>query len=255
MSKLTKKNKLGIIMPHLRGVGMNKYLDNFKKYEALSKKEYEDFTDLINAIDKVKFTSTEEKKSNAIIVMGFSGNGKTTYVRNFLKNNPNYTEISMDKVVRDYNEKYKRNLSGYEMVEYFGIEIEKLISQNKNIIIDGNFLNLLTRMALTDTLHEYNYNVNLLDITDNVKVTLQRRIEDVTTVRLRRRYPCGYTTNQLIQTANEVIKEIEDFYAKEKKSSFIDLQKEYKVLDYGVDKYLKRDASTEELISIKTKQK
>lgn len=234
---------------------MNTYNNNFKKYEEITKKDYESLLEIVEIIDKVKEPTIENPKSNAIIILGFSGNGKTTYINNFIKQNKDYQIASMDELGKKLIIKYNK-IPGREIVEEFGKVIEKLTNEGKNIIIDGFFLNLFTRMALIDTLHEKGYNVTVVDLTKSINKTLEYRIIDET-ARLLNIKPSQNNLFQIIfsKEYKKVRESVLSYYEDEKKRSFIDLQNELNLLEYGADKYLTKEATNEELISIKREQK
>ena len=109
-------------------------------------------------------------------MFGFSGNGKTTWINNWCLENPEYVVLSMDSVVRELSDKLGRQVDGMEITKAFSEKLDEVCSNNKNVVVDGNFLNLLTRMALVDSLHNYGFGVSLVDITPIFDVTIKSRI-------------------------------------------------------------------------------
>ena len=230
---------------------MSVYQEQFKKYEDLSKQSYVNYFALINAVRNVMVEKPDEVKANAIVMFGFSGNGKSTWIQEFIKSNPNYVVLSMDEVVNDLFNNLKRQVNSNEVVEEFGNRLENICRNGNNVIIDGNFLNLLTRSALADTLKIFNYQVNLVDITEDVAEYLKNRIIDV----VRERYGDKYNVQNYNTYVNDkayayVQSEILEYYEREKKTSNLDEQITYDVIDLGVNNVFNRNTPYEEIIRI-----
>lgn len=88
-------------------------------------------------------------RKNAIILVGQSCIGKTTFAREFIKAHPVWTYISMDECT-DFS-KPEDEFSG---VDIFGKKLEK---GYPNILIDGGWLYITARGALLKTLEELGY--------------------------------------------------------------------------------------------------
>ena len=154
------------------------YYNNFLKYATFIKsKSFESLADVMEGVTDIvipKVDSEEDKK--AMVMFGFSGNGKTTWINNFCLENPEYVVLSMDSVVRELSDKLGRQVDGMEITKAFSEKLDEVCSSNKNVVVDGNFLNLLTRMALVDSLHAYGFGVSLVDITPIFETTIKSRI-------------------------------------------------------------------------------
>ena len=154
------------------------YYNNFLKYATFIKsKSFESLADVMEEVSDIvipKVDSEEDKK--ALVMFGFSGNGKTTWINNWCLENPEYVVLSMDSVVRELSDKLGRQVDGMEITMAFSEKLDEVCSNNKNVVVDGNFLNLLTRMALVDSLHAYGFGVSLVDITPIFDVTIKSRI-------------------------------------------------------------------------------
>lgn len=154
------------------------YYNNFLKYATFIKsKSFESLADVMDEVSDIvipKVDSEEDKK--ALVMFGFSGNGKTTWINNWCLENPEYVVLSMDSVVRELSDKLGRQVDGMEITKAFSEKLDEVCSNNKNVVVDGNFLNLLTRMALVDSLHNYGFGVSLVDITPIFDVTIKSRI-------------------------------------------------------------------------------
>ncbi len=211
---------------------MNVYETCFSRYTKIGERPCRSYQDLIDYVNLEIVDSSKKKDKNAVIVLGYSGNGKSTWIESFRRANPDYEVISMDSVARSLGEYPKKS----EVVRIFGEKLEKAHDEEKNIIVDGNFLNLLTRSALLDTLKTYDYQVNLVDITDNVLRVLPQRILDVTASRLN--YPITKENIDRVLESEEfkkARKEVIDFYNDEKRRSYFDEQISYGVVGLGAD--------------------
>lgn len=108
------------------------------------------------------------EKLRAIICVGMSGSGKSTYAEQFCKDNPDWVEINRDNVrftlftngVRDWS-KYKFNKSKEDRVtEVIDQQIFDAVMEDKNIVCSDTNLNPKTRRALEDKLEGYGYSVS-----------------------------------------------------------------------------------------------
>lgn len=100
----------------------------------------------------------------AIILMGLSGCGKSTFARAFKRNNPSFELCIFDEVELGIMVRYaKERMFLSEEVEdemaiyEFGQLLEKCGRENKNIIVDGQFVYCNARGALLKTLRHYGY--------------------------------------------------------------------------------------------------
>ena len=122
----------------------------------------------------------------------------------------------------------------YELQSLFGKKLEKSVINKENIILDGNFLNILNRMALSDYLHSNDYNINSLNLTPMISKTLPLRIEDETTKILNKNFQGNrlfYDYANMLATKN-----IMSFYSLERKRASMIEQEIYKSLNFGIDK-------------------
>ena len=105
------------------------------------------------------FTQIEGEK-NAIVLLGQSCTGKSTYAKEFIRKHPEFEYISMDEcafreykklgqVYIDIDDFMNSNLGNREM----GVAIEK----GNNIILDACWLHINSRSALLKTLRQFGY--------------------------------------------------------------------------------------------------
>lgn len=211
---------------------MYEYEKQFAKYTKLSEREYNNYSELIEAVKAVSVDRSGDPIANAVVLLGFSGNGKTTWINNFVQENPSYEVLSMDSVQRSLGDRAEPSM----IVREFARRLEEICSNGKNIVIDGNFLNLLTRSALLDSLKTFKYQVNIVDITNKIGDILPIRILDRTAQVL------GYKiTRENIQNVLKTSefsmcrREILEYYMNERIRSNFDEQIQYGVIYLGAD--------------------
>lgn len=235
-------------------MGPSTYYNEFLKYMRLSRKNFSSFSDVLNDVNENMEPFPEETKANAVIVLGYSGNGKTTYISNFMRENGNYAVVSMDEVVEELAEQYDHFEDG-DIIEYFGRMINAYSLLGKNIIIDGNFLNLFTRTALTDTLRTFKYNINAVDLTPNINNVLPFRIRDEVSkelgVKVTPENEKEYIDNPIYKS---VYKKIMDYHENEKKNSFFELQVENNALLVGLNNLYSYETNMKEIGNNNKKQ-
>lgn len=211
-----------------------KYMDYLQKYQDLGQRDWKDFKEILDEIDKVKLERAENPTLNAVVVLGYSGNGKTTAIKNFVLNHPEYKIISIDEICKSFINQNNKYPNIYELQLLFGKELEKSVINKQNIILDGNFLNILNRMALSDYLHSNGYNINSLNLTPMISITLPLRIEEETTKILNKNFQGNrlfYDYTNMLATKN-----IMSFYSIERKRASMIEQEIYKSLNFGIDK-------------------
>ena len=102
-------------------------------------------------------------EKSAVVALGVSGVGKTTWIQNFIKENPNFTLISYDECAAMAMTEvgYERDAVGMKALEI----IDKQLKENKdsNIVIDGKFVHPATRASLFEILNKvYKYQIHIV---------------------------------------------------------------------------------------------
>ena len=101
-------------------------------------------------------------QKNAIVLLGQSCVGKSTYAKEFIKTHPEFQFVSMDECADRELRKTRRILCfGMNiMANTLGFkEFGQLLEQGENLIIDGNWLHLNSRGALIKTLRSLGYKI------------------------------------------------------------------------------------------------
>ena len=224
---------------------MNEKITTYEKYFfdffKLTKIKFSSANEFFNGVkETVKYQNkTIENKYNigkATIVVGYSGNGKTTYINNH--KNENSHVISMDQVTKElYYEKNKNAPTPIEIIKRFGEKLEEAsINKEKDIYVDGLWLNLLTRMSLVQTLKSLGYDVTLVSLLDKnfVNKCLNKRIID--------------ETKNLEKDSDEYKKKREfiiNFHNDEEKRNAVNEQLQNDMFKLGVDHYIDFENSIE----------
>ena len=88
----------------------NVYYENFLKYSNyVNNKTFNSYTELVEGVSKLNISKEENLKDRkAMVMFGFSGNGKTTWINSFCKSNPDYVILSMDSIVKEISNKLGR---------------------------------------------------------------------------------------------------------------------------------------------------
>lgn len=177
---------------------MNIYLRNFKFFEEYVK----DLNSQVDSCQKlfemvyfdypcrgITIKDPDFKNMSAVIIIGYSGSGKTTFINEFCKKNRFFESISMDDTYKEVL-KSKSRASDMEVITVFGKKLECSANSRSNIIIDGLWLNVFTRMALLKTLKELGYTTYIVDIADDniMYERLKLRADDLTVAALVKRY-------------------------------------------------------------------
>ena len=91
---------------------MNVYYDNFSKYrDYVSNFDGDSYIDLVEDVQRLVVPKVgDDDEKHAIVIHGFSGNGKSTWIKNFCLEHPEYVVLSMDSVVRKRQEEEKGKL-------------------------------------------------------------------------------------------------------------------------------------------------
>ena len=223
---------------------MNQYEKEFQKFCEIAGRDTS-YEEAVEEVKNVLVSKSDFGGQEAIVVLGYSGNGKTSWIRQFRRDNPGYEVISFDEIVGRLTAEYGVNFDSGLLIRKIGEEIDRLSEDNCNIIFDGRFLNIFTRAALTQTLHSYDYFVSMVDLTDYVDQILPKRISDCWEKDL------GYkvTSRNLADVikdprAKKRYEEIMNYYKFEKESSLFPLQKKMGVAFLGSDFVMDVDGKT-----------
>ena len=204
---------------------MNRYAANFvgttKKFATV---DFESVDQMLETVTKYFVERNYQLKQPdstapvAHIVLGFSGNGKTTFIRKHVQKGDQI--ISMDWVTREaLARKTKPEIDWNYVIASFGGLIENAAQNGVDIWLDGLWLNISTRFTLITTLHEYGYQVTLYNLLSEgyvAKCQRARTIDECIRV-----YGENYTPEQLLK----VQKYINDYLEKERKTRYVEEQK------------------------------
>ncbi len=123
--------------------------------------------------EKVDLYHPIKNSKNALILVGQSCVGKTTFAQGFLKKHPDFTLVSMERCVGTElksmaQEKTNHDINADTIGNHsFGLELE---ANHQNIIVDGNWLHMNSRGALLKTLYDLNYRTCIFLIHPDTKL-------------------------------------------------------------------------------------
>lgn len=104
------------------------------------------------------------------ITVGIPGSGKTTWTKNFLKQNHSFFRISRDEIRRSFcimeNEEYHRSKQ-YETIKDIVLQTEKqqlelLFSKGYDIVVDNTNKKLLDLLYLFERSSSYGYTITFV---------------------------------------------------------------------------------------------
>lgn len=224
---------------------MNKYEEVYSKYSEIAGREYDSYDEAVEEVKKSLEYKCDFSGQEAIIVLGYSGNGKTTWIKKFRRDNPGYEVVSFDEIVRRLTLEHGNNVNSNMIVKEIGEEIERLSDSNSNIIFDGRFLNIFTRAALTQTLHSYGYFISMVDLTDYIDQILPKRIAECWEKDLGYKVDSHNFINVIKDSkAKKRYDEIIAYYKFEKNSTLFPAQKELGVTYLDSDFVMDIDGKT-----------
>lgn len=207
----------------------------FKKVEKLLKENaVSSYDELIELLDRNMTLSSEKSSKDAVIILGYSGNGKSTWAREFMKNNKGYEMISWDSAVKKVARgRTYREIPRDEIITAVDFDIEN--KREHNLILDGNYLNLPLRIATINALHTLDYDVYLADLTSQIDTTILFRIDDETNRQFNNPKYAGYSYEALKKA---VARAIYAFKADEDRRSYFSDQVKRGVVGMGVRKVI-----------------
>lgn len=210
----------------------------FQKYKNLIETYEGDYDGLAEKAASllIRIENPEKSRPKAIIMLGYSGNGKSTWLRNWIRNHPEYGIISMDQIETGLYYSKKRKPTDEEILQEVGEQIHEYGLEEKPMIFDGLFLNLLTRYIIIDTLRVYGYEISIVDLTPIIERTLPNRILDVAEKKLR----IKITKENIDEVQRNpyfqrIAKTIMDYYKQEQVSTCFKDQVTRNLVQSGID--------------------
>lgn len=157
-----------------------------------------------------------EKKS-AVVIIGMSGVGKSTYAKNFIKEHPEFILCSHDDNYYQAVEEKQviGNVAEDRMTEILEKKIRAANKNGQSIILDGMFIHPAVRAALFHTLKTFGYTIHALFFTPTYsgsvieECTIRRSIESV----LFKEYAAEWRNEKTITQLMEARERIIEIYA------------------------------------------
>ena len=153
-------------------VARSKFRQYFQK--PLKPKEYADIFFNGKVGEKVPEFVFQEK--SAVVLLGMSCMGKTTYANSFIKKYPEFTLCSFDNyAIKFIAAAIFTNTDEYAIHE-FGKALDEYLSAGKKVIIDGQYVNVVSRSALFNTLQNAGYTIYVISFLNMPKEIIEERM-------------------------------------------------------------------------------
>ncbi len=168
---------------------MNKYTRKWKeKSGKFSGKEIMDWFGGITAPMRTSLDDMSFNKRSAVVIVGASGSGKTYFANKLINHFPNFVLCSHDecyaKAMSDLNK-----LEGPEVEDRMIVNLEKMLrnaaKNNKNVILDGLFVDIIVRVAIIETLRTLGFEIHIVYITTD---TFEKTISEYAIKRSVQKY-------------------------------------------------------------------
>lgn len=216
-------------------MSLNRYHYNFARISRFASQEHYTCPDEFLLAVKNEFAPTcapspksSAKKAN--IVLGYSGNGKTTFIKAHAKDDDiilsvdETTKVLIDKGLITDN----ASINGNVIFSTFGQNIIKAIETGKTVWVDGLWLNILTRLALIDALHYGGYQVCLYSLLD----------EELIRSRLASRIYAEQKKATSIEEKMAVKKFVDDFFKSEHNRNFVSDQQRLNLFPLCTEEFI-----------------
>ncbi len=151
---------------------MHDEVENSRK--ALLKKANATIGDIVRLFpnadtEVVELNDLSISNKTAIVLLGLSVTGKTTFANMLKKQNDFLTIVSMDDCARRLYQFgiMDEELNNTASVQVFGEQLEHYSKINQPIIVDGLWVNIYPRIALFKTLRKIGYEICVIDFITN----------------------------------------------------------------------------------------
>lgn len=216
-------------------VSLNRYYQNYARISKFARQAHFTSPDEFLLTVKNEFAPTlapspksSAKKAN--IVLGYSGNGKTTFIKTHAKDNDiilsvdETTKVLIDRGLITDN----ASINGNVIFSAFGQNINKALETGRTVWVDGLWLNILTRLALIDALHYGGYQVCLYSLLD----------EELIRSRLTSRIYAEQKKASSIEEKMAIKKFVDDFFKSEHNRNFVSDQRRLNLFSLCTDELI-----------------
>ena len=124
--------------------------------------------------EKVPAFEFEEK--SAVVLLGMSCMGKTTFANQFIKKHPEFTLCSFDKYAIQLIATSFITKTDEAAIHDFGYALDGYLKEGKKVIIDGQYVNVVSRSALFNTLQNAGYTIYVISFLNMSSDTIEERL-------------------------------------------------------------------------------
>ena len=114
--------------------------------------------------EKQIYALGEFPEKTALVLVGTSASGKTTFAKEYVSRNKNWDYLSMDECYEQVCNEGKTSLeeADQKMIKEFDRRLAKHKEAKKSILVDGEWIDIRTRAALLKTLSDYGYRICMI---------------------------------------------------------------------------------------------
>ena len=143
---------------------MYKFVTDYNQSNGtMSRKKISEWFKNKKAVERNDFSSEYIwGQKAAVVVVGVSGIGKSTYIEKFVKNYSGFEAISYDEACYQKEDEIKNGIQNTESRLVEIIEEQILSARDRNIIVDAMCINPASRAALLRFLADLGYEIHLI---------------------------------------------------------------------------------------------
>jgi predicted kinase len=119
----------------------------------------------------------EFDEKSAVVLLGMSCMGKTTFANDFIQKHKEFTLLSFDNFAINLLSSQFFTNTDEKAVQEFGKSLDESLKEGKKVIIDGQYVNVVSRSALFTTLNEAGYTIYVISFINMPGELVDQRIE------------------------------------------------------------------------------
>ncbi len=149
----------------------------FRKYyqKPLTPEKYSEIFFQGKVGDKVSGFEFEER--SAVVLLGMSCMGKTTFANQFIKKHPEFTLCSFDNFAIQLIASALFSNVDEKAIHNFGFALDTYLFEGRKLIIDGQFVNVVARSAIFNTLSNAGYTIYVISFLNMPNEEIEKRLE------------------------------------------------------------------------------
>ena len=164
--------------------GVSSYEKNLTQARSLFRKHYqkpllaEEYAKIFfNGKVGKRVSEFEFDEKSAVVLLGMSCMGKTTFANDFIKTHKEFSLLSFDNfAINLIASQFYTNIDE-KAIHQFGKALDESLKEGKKVIIDGQYVNVVSRSALFKTLFEAGYTIYVISFINMPNELVDQRIE------------------------------------------------------------------------------